>query len=97
MQIEGSISPSVLFDPELPTAKEVMGAICCVATRYALNPSFELAKTASILALKLTAPEYAESALITEIAKRLVSQWEDVLCEQAYVETQIMPSHHTLQ
>ena len=35
---------SKLFDPELPTAKEVMAAMCCVATQYALNPTLDMAK-----------------------------------------------------
>ena len=89
--------PSDLFDPELPTAKEVMAAMCCVATQYALNPSLEMAKSASTLAHKLTAPEYAETKLIKEIAKRLVHQWDEVLQEYLYVETQLMPANNTLQ
>ena len=89
--------PSILFDPELPTAKEVMAAICCVATQYALKPSLDLANTALTLAHKLTAPEYAETKLIVEIAKRLVFQWEEVLREHAYIQSQVMPAHSRLQ
>ena len=88
---------SVLFDPELPTAKEVMAAMCCVATQYALNPTLEMAQSASSLAHKLTAPEYAETKLIVEIAKRLVQQWDEVLREHLYVETQLMPANNTMQ
>lgn len=88
---------SVLFDPELPTAKEVMAAMCCVATQYALNPTLEMAKSASSLAHKLTAPEYAETKLIVEIAKRMVFQWDEVLREHLYVETQLMPANNTMQ
>ena len=97
IQVASLKKPSVLFDPDLPTAKEVMAAICCVATQYALNPSIELAKTALTLAQKLTAPEYAETKLIVEIAKRLVSQWDEVLREHTYVQTQVMPAHSSLQ
>ena len=88
---------SQLFDPELPTAKEVMAAMCCVATQYALNPTMDMAKSASSLARKLTAPEYAESKLIVEIAKRLVFQWDEVLREHLYIETQLAPTSHTMQ
>lgn len=96
-QLANIKKPSILFDPELPTAKEVMAAICCVATQYALNPSLDLAKTALTLAHKLTAPEYAETKLIVEIAKRLVFQWEEVLREHAYIQSQVMPAHSRLQ
>ena len=88
---------SVLFDPELPTAKEVMAAMCCVATQYALNPTLEMAQSASSLAHKLTAPEYAETKLIVEIAKRMVLQWDEVLREHLYIETQLMPANNTMQ
>ena len=88
---------SVLFDPELPTAKEVMAAMCCVATQYALNPTLEMAQSASSLAHKLTAPEYAETKLIVEIAKRMVQQWDEVLREHLYIETQLMPANNTMQ
>ena len=88
---------SVLFDPELPTAKEVMAAMCCVTTQYALNPTLEMAKSASSLAHKLTAPEYAETKLIVEIAKRMVLQWDEVLREHLYIETQLMPANNTVQ
>jgi hypothetical protein len=88
---------SALFDPELPTAKEVMAAMCCVATQYALNPTLEMAKSASSLAHKLTAPEYAETKLIVEIAKRMVFQWDEVLREHLYIETQLMPVNNTMQ
>ncbi len=88
---------SILFDPELPTAKEVMAAICCVATQYALNPSLDLANTALTLSHKLTAPEYAETKLIVEIAKRLVFQWDEVLREHTYIQMQVIPAHSRLQ
>ena len=88
---------SKLFDPELPTAKEVMAAMCCVATQYALNPTLDMAKSASSLAHKLTAPEYAETKLIVEIAKRLVFQWDEVLRGHLYIETQLVPTSNTLQ
>lgn len=99
MQIQSSSLKvhSVLFDPDLPTAKEVMVAICCVATQYAISPTLDLAKLASSLAYKLTAPEYAETKLITEIAKRLVIQWDGVVRKHKQIETQVLPVHSTLQ
>jgi hypothetical protein len=97
MQISEVKAGSSLFAPELPTAKEVMAAICCVATRYALNPSLDLANTAFSLAIKLTAPEYADNKLIVEVAGRLVMQWNEVLREHAYIQSQVMPAQNTLQ
>lgn len=97
IQLTSIKKPSILFDPELPTAKEVMAAICCVATQYALNPSLDLAKTALTLAHKLTAPEYAETKLIVEIAGRLVLQWGEVIREHTYIQSQVMPEHSRLQ
>ncbi len=75
------MKPSALYDPDLPTASAVMASLCCVATQYASRPSIDLAHLASTLAYKLTAPEYAESQLITEVAKRLVYQWDQVVRE----------------
>ena len=99
MQVQTNqvVKHSKLFDPELPTAKEVMAAMCCVATQYALNPTLDMAKSASSLAHKLTAPEYAETKLIVEIAKRLVFQWDEVLREHLYIETQLIPASNTMQ
>ena len=88
---------SELFDPELPTAREVMAAICCVATQYALKPSHELAVLASELAHKLTAPEYADTQLIEDIADRLVRQWEAIVNECEAEEDWLMATHGTLQ
>lgn len=70
------------FDPDLPTASAVMASLCCVAAQYASKPSIELAKLALDLAYKLTAPQYAESKLITEVAQQLVRQWKQVLYQQ---------------
>lgn len=97
VQVVGLKTPSVLFDPNLPTAKEVMAAMCCVATQYALNPTLEMAKSVSSLAHKLTAPEYAETKLIVEIAKRMVFQWDEVLREHLYIEAQLVPASNKLQ
>jgi hypothetical protein len=74
-----------------------MAAICCVATQYAVNPSLGLARTASTLAHKLTAPEYAETKLISEIASRLVQQWDEVIREHVYIQTKVAPAHTRLQ
>ena len=97
IQIVQEGNHSKLYDPELPTAKEVMAAMCCVATQYAINPTLEMAQSASSLAHKLTAPEYAETKLIVEIAKRMVFQWGEILHEHQYIETQLVPASNTLQ
>lgn len=88
---------SVLYDPELPTAQDVMIAICCVTTHYAIKPSLNLATLAADLALKFTAPEYAESALLKEISQRLLNQWNEIVSEYKDIEIQTLPSHTTLQ
>ncbi|HZV98238.1 MAG TPA: hypothetical protein VFF74_04535 [Methylophilaceae bacterium] len=71
-----------LFDPDMPTASAVLASLCCVTVRYANRPCPELAKLAAALSRKLTAPQYAESQLITEVAKRLVLEWETILIER---------------
>lgn len=93
--------PEAQFDPDLPNASAVMASLCCVATQYASQPSLELAKLAASLAHKLTAPQYAESKLVVEVAKRLVRQWDEVideaLSEQKEVLRNLMPSSPYLQ
>lgn len=74
--------PEAQFDPELPTASAVIASLCCVAAQYANSPSLELARLALDLARKLTAPQYAESKLIVEVAQQLVRQWDQVLHRQ---------------
>jgi hypothetical protein len=96
-QVAASKAPSELFDPELPTSRELMAAICCVATQYALKPSHELAVLASELANKLTAPEYADTKLIEDIAERLVKQWEAIVSEYGTEDNWLLASHNTLQ
>jgi hypothetical protein len=68
---------SALYDPDLPTALAVMGALCCVASQYVHSPSKGLAETALRLAKALSAPEYAESSAVTTIAQQLQRQWAD--------------------
>lgn len=70
------------YDPDLPNASAVMAAICCVSSQFAINPSADLAMLVADLAHKLTAPQYAESKLVTEVAKRLVHQWDAIVHEQ---------------
>lgn len=96
-QVSALSAPSELFDPELPTAKELMAAICCVATQYALKPTQELAILASDLAKKLTAPEYAETKLIEDIAVRLVKQWTRIVSEYGSDDSWMLETHGTLQ
>lgn len=84
----------VLYDPDLPNASSVMASLCCVAAQYASKPSLALAELAADLSRKLTAPQYAESRLVTEVAKRLVKQWEAILHEQNRMVASIMPTSH---
>ena len=90
-------NPSALFDPDLPTANDVMAAICCVTTRYALNPSIDLAKLALRLAGNLSAPEVVKSDYLEVVAKKLVTQWDSVLTEYQLIEASAMPQHDLLQ
>lgn len=83
---------SVNYDPDLPDASAVMASLCCVAAQYASKPSLELAELATDLSRTLTAPEYAESRLVTEVAQRLVKQWEAILREQNGLVASVMPS-----
>jgi hypothetical protein len=85
------------YDPDLPNASAVMASLCCVATQYASKPSVELAKLAASLAHKLTAPQYAESQLVVEVAKRLVRQWEEVLNDETDILRNLMPVSPYLQ
>lgn len=85
------------YDPDLPDAKAVMASLCCVASQYASNPSLELAQLAASLAYKLTAPQYAESKLVEEVAKRLVRQWQHVLDDQVGTLRDLMPASPYLQ
>lgn len=88
---------SRLYDPELPTANDMMAAICCVATHYAMKPSLDLAMLAADLALKFTAPEYAETILIEDISKRLLNQWDKIVDQHRSLEAEFLPAHSTLQ
>jgi hypothetical protein len=81
-----------LYDPDLPNANSVMASLCCVAAQYASNPSLALAELAADLSHKLTAPQYAESRLVTEVAKRLVAQWDAILHEQNGLVASVMPA-----
>lgn len=97
MRMTSAKKASVLYDPELPTAKDMMAAICCVATQYAMKPSLDLAILAADLALKFTAPEYAESVLIKDISKRLLDQWDKIVEEHKQSAAELLPAHVTLQ
>lgn len=87
-----STADQALYDPDLPDASAVMASLCCVAAQYASKPSLELAELATNLSHKLTAPQYAESRLVTEVAKRLVKQWEAILRDQNGLAVSVMPS-----
>lgn len=79
MQIDQVTKASALFDPDLPTASAVLVSLSCVATRYAVNPSEDLALLGCSLAQTLTAPEYAESGLIESAARQLLQEWQALL------------------
>jgi len=85
------------FDPELPDAKAVMASWCCVASQYASNPSRELAQLAASLAYKLSMPQYADSKIVEEVAKRLIRQWQNVLADHADTMRDLMPESTYLQ
>ncbi|WP_020183964.1 MULTISPECIES: hypothetical protein [unclassified Methylotenera] len=78
---------SGLYDPDLPTAGDVMASLCCVATQYASEPSLDLALLGYGLAQTLTAPEYAETDLIVTVSKQLLDQWQSLL--QAHQEFEL--------
>lgn len=79
MQSNHKIEQSELFDPELPDANAVLVSLSCVATRYAINPSEDLALLGWRLAQTLTAPEYAESGLVVSAARQLTQEWRHLL------------------
>ncbi len=85
------------YDPELPTAQDVLTAISCVATQYAMNPSLNLAKTALNLANNLNAPEYTDIASVKEVAQRLTMQWDCVVEEYLFIEASVMSQRTALQ
>lgn len=82
------VSSSSLYDPDLPTAGDVMASLCCVATQYARDPSLDLALLGFGLAQTLTAPEYAESKLIVTVSKQLLDQWQSLLHAHQELEMQ---------
>ena len=84
-----------LYDPDLPSASAVLSAISCVSVQYVINPSFELARLALSLANKLSAPQYAETQLIPQIARQLQTQWDVILQDQLQVLAMTMPSNDT--
>jgi hypothetical protein len=67
------------YDPELPNASAVLAALSCVSAQYAKRPYADLAILASDLAYQLQAPEYAESQLISDVAKQLAWQWDEIV------------------
>lgn len=86
---------SDLYDPDLPNANAVLSAISCVSVQYVIHPSFELARLALSLANKLSAPQYAESQLIPQIARQLQCQWDVILKDQFEVLAMTMPGNDT--
>jgi hypothetical protein len=79
-------------DYDLPNANAVMASLCCVAARYAANPSLELATLAAELSRQLAAPQYAESRLVSEVAQRLIRQWEEIVSERSAAFATLIPA-----
>ncbi|WP_212742597.1 hypothetical protein [Methylobacillus flagellatus] len=75
------------YDVDLPKASDLLASLSWIATRYVNQPSADLAKVALNLARKLQAPHYAESRLVSEVAGRLVAQWQDILHSQSEAAT----------
>jgi hypothetical protein len=90
-------SKDAIFDPELPNANAVLASLCCVTARYASHPSAELAELALDLSRKLTAPQYAESKLVSEVAQRLMRDWEAIAHEQHAMQAVVVPGSRHLQ
>ena len=89
--------PQSLFDPELPDANAVLASLCCVTARYVIHPSAELAELAVELSRKLSAPQYAETKLVAEVAKRLLNDWQAIAEEQHTIRATVMPGSAKLQ
>ncbi len=82
---------SDLYDPTMPDANSVMASLLCVTTTYANRPSLELAKLALNLAETFTAPEYAETALLCEVSKRVYRQWNNLVQAYEHASNDINP------
>ena len=82
----------VHHDHDLPDANAVMASLCCVTARYAAKPSLELATLAAELSRQLAMPRYAESRLVSEVAQRLIAQWEAIVDERATAFASVLPA-----
>ena len=76
------MNESELFDPDLPTASDVLASLCCVITQYTKNPSPQLARLALDLSRKLGTEAYSESTLITAVGQRLQEEWSRKLMQE---------------
>jgi hypothetical protein len=83
-------------DHDLPNANAVMASLCCVAAQYAANPSLELATLAADLSRQLATPRYAESRLVSEVAQRLVRQWDAIVNERNATFATLVPASPAL-
>jgi hypothetical protein len=97
LQTNHAVPNSGLYDPDLPTAGDVMASLCCVATQYASEPSIDLALLGFGLAQTLTAPEYAESDLIATVSWQLLEQWQSLLHAHQEFEMQQHASDYVPQ
>lgn len=73
---------SEAFDPDLPTASDVLASLCCVITQYTKNPSPQLARLALDLSRKLGAEPYSESTLVIAVGQRLEAEWGRKLMQE---------------
>jgi hypothetical protein len=87
--------PSV--DPDLPNATALMAALLAVTTRYASNPSVDLAELALQLSSTLTTAHYAESPLIQDVAQRVHAQWHEVLHAHEELFARVVPASTHIQ
>lgn len=88
--------PELHNEYDLPDASAVMASLCCVAARYAANPSLELANLAAELSRQLSAPKYAESRLVSEVAQRLVKQWDAIVSEESAAYVSVLPASEAI-
>ena len=86
-----NMESTAVFDPDLPNASAVLASLCCVTARFASHPSAELADLAVELSRKLSAPQYAESKLVSEVARRLLKDWQAIAGEQHAMLTAVIP------
>ena len=95
MTNQDNMNFGAMFDSELPNASAVMAAICCATSQFAANPSLDLAELVEDLAYTLSAPEYAETPLISQVAEQLLHQWAEIVdAQHAELLNSATPTQH---